>query len=89
MRFRTTTFRTTQTTAASAGVVGPYDRKMSGFVKWLPDAVSLGATIYTDTKVDRLVASGDRVTEVQAHFIDGKTRPTKRTLTVKATKGVV
>ena len=26
---------------------------------------------------------------MRAHFIDGKTRPTKRTLTVKPTKGVV
>ena len=73
----------------SCGVGCPYDRKMSGFVKWLPDAVSLGATIYTDTKVDRLVAAGDRITEVQAHFIDGKTRPTQRKLTVKPAKGVV
>jgi choline dehydrogenase-like flavoprotein len=73
----------------SCGVGCPYDRKMSGFVKWLPDAVALGATIYTDTKVDRLKASGDQIREVHAHFIDGKTRPTKRKLVVKPTKGVV
>jgi choline dehydrogenase-like flavoprotein len=73
----------------SCGVGCPYDRKMSGFVKWLPDAVALGAKIYTDTKVDRLVASGDRIREVQAYFIDGKTRPTKRKLVVKPTKGVL
>ena len=73
----------------SCGVGCPYDRKMSGFVKWLPDAVTLGANIYTDTKVDRLVSNGDQIREVQAHFIDHKTRPTKRKLTVKPTKGVV
>ncbi len=73
----------------SCGVGCPYDRKMSGFVKWLPDALALGADVYTDTKVDRLVGSGDQIREVQAHFIDLKTRPTKRTLTVRPTKGVV
>ena len=62
---------------------------MSGFVKWLPDASALGATIYTDTKVDRLMSSGDQIREVHAHFIDGKTRPTNRKLVVKPTKGVV
>jgi choline dehydrogenase-like flavoprotein len=73
----------------SCGVGCPYDRKMSGFVKWLPDAVERGAHIYTDTKVDRLVVKNNRVTEVRAHFIDGKTRPTGATLTVKPNKGVV
>ena len=70
----------------SCGVGCPYDRKMSGFVKWLPDAVALGATIYTDTKVDRLVGGDDRIREVQAHFIDGKTRPTQHKLVVKPRK---
>lgn len=73
----------------SCGVGCPYDRKMSGFVKWLPDAIALGANVYTDTKVDRLVSSGDQIREVHAHFIDHKTRPTKRNLVVKPTKGVV
>lgn len=73
----------------SCGVGCPYDRKMSGFVKWLPDAVALGATIYTDTKVDKIKGSGDRISEVHAYFIDGKTRKTKRKLVVKPTKGVV
>lgn len=73
----------------SCGVGCPYDRKMSGFVKWLPDAVALGATVYTDTKVDRLVGNKDRITEVHCHFIDGRNRPTKGTLVVKPKKGVV
>jgi len=73
----------------SCGVGCPYDRKMSGFVKWLPDAVARGADVFTDTKVDKLVRDGDRVTEVRAHFLDGKNRPTKGTLVVKPTKGVV
>jgi choline dehydrogenase-like flavoprotein len=73
----------------SCGVGCPYDRKMSGFVRWLPDAVTRGASVYTDTKVNRLVSKGDRIAEVHAHFIDGKTRPTGGTLVVKPTKGVV
>lgn len=73
----------------SCGVGCPYDRKMSGFVKWLPDAIAKGATVYTDTKVDKLVGTNDRITEVHCHFIDGKNRPTKGTLVVKPTKGVV
>ncbi|HEX6622188.1 MAG TPA: GMC family oxidoreductase [Pyrinomonadaceae bacterium] len=73
----------------SCGVGCPYDRKMSGFVKWLPDAIAKGATVYTDTKVDKLVGTADRVTEVHSHFIDGKNRPTGGTLVVKPTKGVV
>lgn len=73
----------------SCGVGCPYDRKMSGFVRWLPDAVAKGATVYTDTKVDKLVAKGGRITEVHAHFLDGKNRPTKGTLVVKPNKGVV
>lgn len=73
----------------SCGVGCPYDRKMSGFVKWLPDAIARGASIYTDTKVDRLVGNGDRVREVHAHFIDGKIRPTRGTLVVKPKVGVV
>jgi hypothetical protein len=31
----------------SCGVGCPYDRKMSGFVRWLPDAVAKGATVLT------------------------------------------
>jgi len=62
---------------------------MSGFVKWLPDAVAQGATVYTDTKVDKLVWSGDRISEVQARFLDGKTRPTLRKLIVRPAKGVL
>lgn len=73
----------------SCGVGCPYDRKMSGFVKWLPDAVARGATIYTDTKVNKLEWSGDRVREVRATFLDAKTRARKFTLTVRPTKGVL
>jgi choline dehydrogenase-like flavoprotein len=74
----------------SCGVGCPYDRKMSGFVKWLPDAIAKGATVYTDTKVNKLVASdGGRVKEVEAVFLDKKTRPTKNTLTVRPKLGVL
>lgn len=73
----------------SCGVGCPYDRKMSGFVKWLPDAVAAGANVFTDTKVDKLEWSGAKVREVRATFLDAKTRPRKFTLTVKPSKGVL
>ena len=73
----------------SCGVGCPYDRKMSGFVRWLPDAVAEGATVYTDTKVDRLVVKQGRVTEVHAHFLGEKNRATGGTLIVKPNVGVV
>lgn len=73
----------------SCGVGCPYDRKMSGIVRWLPDAVTKGAKVYTDTKVDKLAASGGRVREVQATFLDAKTRRTKYTLTVRPSIGVL
>ena len=73
----------------SCGVGCPYDRKMSGFVKWLPDAVAKGAHVYTDTKVNKIESSGDRVREVKATFLDEKTRPRKFTLTVRPSKGVI
>jgi len=73
----------------SCGVGCPYDRKMSGFVKWLPDAMGLGAVVYTDTKVNKLEWSGDSVREVRATFLDAKTRPRKQTLRVRPSKGVL
>lgn len=71
------------------GVGCPYDRKQSGIVTWLPAALAKGANIYTDTKVDKLVASGGRITEVQAVFLDAKTQPTQKRLTVRPKIGVV
>lgn len=73
----------------SCGVGCPYDRKQSGFVKWLPAAMEHGAQIYTDTKVDKLVSEGQTIREVRASFIDAKTRRTGRTLTVRPKVGVV
>ena len=73
----------------SCGVGCPYDRKQSGIVTWLPAAVERGATIYTDTKVNHLKRDSERVSEVQASFLDAKTQPTKRTLTVRPKLGVL
>jgi choline dehydrogenase-like flavoprotein len=73
----------------SCGVGCPYDRKLSGIVKWLPDAIAHGATVYTDTKVNKLIADGDRIREIQATFLDSKTRPGKNTLTVRPRLGVL
>lgn len=73
----------------SCGVGCPYDRKQSGIVTWLPAAVGQGATIYTDTKVDKLVPQGGGAPELRAHFVDSKTQPTGRTLTVRPKLGVL
>jgi choline dehydrogenase-like flavoprotein len=73
----------------SCGVGCPYDRKLSGIVRWLPDAIGKGATIYTDTRVIKIVANGDRVQEVRAVFLDAKTRARKNTLTVRPRLGVL
>ena len=53
---------------------------------WISD-LKPGAS--TDTKVDKLVTKNKRVTEVHAHFIGEKNRPTKGTLVVKPKRGVV
>ncbi|MEJ7711276.1 MAG: NAD(P)-dependent oxidoreductase [Pyrinomonadaceae bacterium] len=73
----------------SCGVGCPYDRKQSGIVTWLPAAIDQGATIYTDTKVEKLVRENNRITEIQATFLDAKTQRRKHTLTVHPRLGVV
>ena len=73
----------------SCGVGCPYDRKQSGIVTWLPAALEYGATIYTDTKVDKLVRDGGHISEIQASFLDAKTRRTQRTLSVRPKLGVL
>lgn len=73
----------------SCGVGCPYDRKQSGVVTWLPEAVGRGATVYTDTRVDRLGKSGNKVTEIEATFLDAKTGRTKHKLKVRPRHGVV
>ncbi len=78
----------------SCGTGCPYDRKQSGIVKWLADALSLPAsagpvTIYTDTRVHRLNFSGQKATAVEARFLEEKTRPTGQRLMVRPRLGVV
>ncbi|HEX8474952.1 MAG TPA: GMC family oxidoreductase [Pyrinomonadaceae bacterium] len=73
----------------SCGVGCPYDRKQSGIVTWLPAALREGANIYTDTKVDKLVMSGGRITEVHAVFLDKTTQPTGKKLVVRPKLGVL
>ncbi len=73
----------------SCGVGCPYDRKMSGIVKWLPDALAKGARVYTDTKVDKLTMSGGSIREIQATFLDAKMRRLKVGLTVRPSIGVI
>jgi choline dehydrogenase-like flavoprotein len=73
----------------SCGVGCPYDRKQSGIVTWLPAALSKGATIYTDVKVNKLVRNGRPVPEVQASFLDAKAQPGGHTLTVNPKLGIL
>lgn len=73
----------------SCGVGCPYDRKQSGIVTWLPAAVSKGATIYTDVKVNKLVRNGRPVPEVEASFLDAQAQSNGRQLTVKPKLGIL
>ncbi len=78
----------------SCGTGCPYDRKQSGIVKWLPDALNLPeaagrVTICTDTRVVRLDFDGRTARSVQARFLHEKTQPTGRNLTVVPRLGVV
>ncbi len=48
------------------GMGCPIDAKQSMLVTYLPDAVRKGATVYANTRADRLEVSGGRVTAIHA-----------------------
>ena len=63
----------------------PVDAKQAMHLTFLPDAVEHGATIYADTRAERVEMSGRRATRVRASVLDRKTsRPTGRTVEVEA-----
>ena len=76
----------------SCGTGCPYDRKLSGFVKWLHDAANVSGTparIYTDAKVDDLLHRDNKVTLVRGRFLDGSQKRTGFDFQVEPTLGVI
>ena len=79
----------------NCGTGCPYDRKQSGIVKWIPDALAPtgahahAATVFTDARVERLQQHARRITTVSAELLDGKNRATGHKLLVKPRLGVV
>ncbi len=78
----------------SCGTGCPYDRKLSGIVKWIPDALSLPAsaghvTVFTDIRVDRVRFSDRKATAVEGRFLHEKTEPTGGKLEVFPRRGLV
>ena len=76
----------------SCGTGCPYDRKLSGFVKWLNDAVNVPHTparIYTDAKVKDLLHRDNKITLVRGRFLDGSQKPTGFDFHVEPKRGVV
>lgn len=60
------------------------DRKQSMLVTYLPWAAQLGAKIYADTQVTRVLSADGKVSGVQAEIIDPATKQKKADVTVKA-----
>jgi len=79
----------------SCGTGCPYDRKQSGFVKWIPDATGLcgnpaqPATVYTDTHVWDVIVQNRKVRRVVGHFLDGTTKRTGKKIHVEPKLGVI
>ncbi|MFN7975415.1 MAG: GMC family oxidoreductase [Acidobacteriota bacterium] len=48
----------------------PHDAKRNVLVTYLAEAVRLGARVYADAKVDRILVSGGRAEGVRAHVVD-------------------
>ena len=67
------------------GVGCPVNGKQSMLVTYLPDAVAQGATLYANTRADRLETAAGKVTAVQASVLDPAThQPTGHTVRVRA-----
>ena len=60
------------------------DRKQSMLVTYLPWAAQLGAKIYADTQVTRVLAENGKTTGVQAEIIDPVSKQKKADVTVNA-----
>jgi choline dehydrogenase-like flavoprotein len=67
-----------------------YDGKQSQLVTTLPEALSLGVTIFADCDVTQVNVENGRAVGVTARFLDRATgKPSGHTLTVKAQKVIV
>lgn len=65
------------------------DRKQSMLVSYLPWAIELGAELYADTRVTRVLAANGEATGVLAEVVDPKTRQKTATIQVDAKVVVV
>ena len=66
------------------GLGCPIDAKQAMHVTYIPDAVAAGLTLYADTRAERIVTEGRRVTSIEGRVLDRATgRPTGRTVTVR------
>lgn len=66
-----------------------YDRKQSMLITYLPRAAQLGARIYTDCRVDRVLREGSRATGVEGRMLERGTSAPKANLRVRAKKVIV
>lgn len=85
------TFRHNRTDCLHSGfcMLGcAYDRKQNHHITYVPRALSFGARLYPDARIDRLVASGRRVVEAVGTATDPRTGKTVA-LSVKADRFVV
>lgn len=71
---------------ANSGYCGmgcPVDAKQSMLVTTIPEAIEQGATLYADTRADRLEVEGDRVVAIRATVLNrGSGRPTPHRLRI-------
>ncbi|MGB9736036.1 MAG: GMC family oxidoreductase N-terminal domain-containing protein [bacterium] len=67
----------------------PKDAKQATMLNFIPDAISNGATLYSNAKVVRLIKSGNRIRGVNGVFVDKHGKPTNKTFTIYADKVVV
>ncbi len=55
--------------SGSCGLGCPHDAKMAMHLTMIPDAVTSGATVYTDVAVDRVVMEGRRATGIRGRVL--------------------
>jgi len=67
------------------GVGCPVNAKQSMLVTTIPQALSAGATLLTRARAERLLFSGDEVTQVEIAALDSRgVRPTGKTITIRS-----
>ncbi len=67
----------------------PTGAKQSTLVSYLPRAMTFGATIWPNCRVDRVLMSGKRAVGVQGRVVDGAADGSRRTFEVRARRVVL